>query len=482
MLRTTNRLVDNHFGVPNEFRQTLQRIQLNQIPDILIDDTLLALFKCRREDYERFIAEQMTLLGDALASNTSVSKLTLSSWMFPAEALAGLVDTLKKNRTIATLKINIFSPQTLPALADVLAHNIGLKYFSIVVNGESGNQYLPQIAKALENHRTVLSVEIIDDSNQLNNATLQALKNTAALNKNLMSFALITGNENRRDFCQEIRDAELGCTSVAPVVAPAPLPVIIADRVPAPVMPQDLQHRHIEQMIAPEVRAAEMQAMLAPELRAHDLERTIEHAQHYQEQQIRDAERKINQDIENAISQQSYLQEQQMHDMERRMAQSEQAMRDIELRMTRDAQAGRLQFGLMQPVSAPQPKQIIIPKPKRVPFTDDEITLIHAYLENIYEHSNSAIEKRTIDNLRCPISLEIMGDPVFLGTDGATYDRKCLLRQLASGNNASPKTRRPFTLKDMGQDFGVISMLQQFLEDAVKEKSRLEQSQMNCKP
>jgi hypothetical protein len=481
MLRTTSRLADNHFGVPDEFRQTLQRIQLNQIPDILIDDTLLALFKCRREDYERFIAEQMTLLGDALAANTSVSKLVLNSWMFPAEALVGLVETLKKNRAIATLKINIFSPQTLPVLADALAQNIGLKYLSLVVNGDSGNQYLPQIAKALENHRTVLSVEITDYSNKLNNTTLQALKNAAAVNKNLMSLVLISGNDNRRDFCQEIRDAELGCTSLPPV-SPAPIPVIVANPVPAPVMPQDLQHRRMEQMIAPEVRAAEMQAMLAPELRAYDLERSIAQAQHYQEQQIRDAERKINQDIENAISQQSYLQEQQMYDMERRMAQSEQAMRDIELRMTRDAQAGRLQFGLMQPVSAPQPKQMVIPKPKRVPFTDDEITLIRAYLENIYEHSNSAIEKRTIDNLRCPISLEIMGDPVFLGTDGATYDRKCLLRQLASGNNASPKTRRPFTLKDMGQDFGVISMLQQFLEDAVKEKSRLEQSQISCKP
>ena len=44
------------------------------------------------------------------------------------------------------------------------------------------------------------------------------------------------------------------------------------------------------------------------------------------------------------------------------------------------------------------------------------------------------------DDFKCPISLELMTDPVTLVGDGMTYERASIERWLAAGNTTSPVT------------------------------------------
>ena len=44
------------------------------------------------------------------------------------------------------------------------------------------------------------------------------------------------------------------------------------------------------------------------------------------------------------------------------------------------------------------------------------------------------------DDFKCPISLELMTDPVTLVGDGMTYERAPIERWLAAGNTTSPVT------------------------------------------
>ena len=44
------------------------------------------------------------------------------------------------------------------------------------------------------------------------------------------------------------------------------------------------------------------------------------------------------------------------------------------------------------------------------------------------------------DDFKCPISLELMSDPVTLAGDGMTYERVSIERWLAAGNTTSPVT------------------------------------------
>lgn len=55
------------------------------------------------------------------------------------------------------------------------------------------------------------------------------------------------------------------------------------------------------------------------------------------------------------------------------------------------------------------------------------------------QESTVAIEHLSFDCFRCPISLELMKDPVTVST-GQTYDRSSILRWLKSGNNTCPIT------------------------------------------
>lgn len=248
--------------------------------------------------------------------------------------------------------------------------------------------------------------------------------------------------------------------------------------------PEQEQQRilQLQRMAAPELRAREIDNQLSPELRSQEMDYHIAQTQHSVEQSIRDAERALNHDINRRITEQTDAINHQIYAMERHMAQAERAIRDTELSMTRQAQAGRLQFGMYgQPprvVSAPPVQPAT---PQRRPFTDEEYNLVSAYLEKLYNTSGSDVEKRAIDKLRDPIHATIMRIPVFLIPDGRTYDYATLQKMMADGISTCPETRRPFTLNDIKPDFGVISAIQEFLEDAIRAKNA-ENAAKCCKP
>ncbi|KAE8687985.1 equilibrative nucleotide transporter 1-like [Hibiscus syriacus] len=65
------------------------------------------------------------------------------------------------------------------------------------------------------------------------------------------------------------------------------------------------------------------------------------------------------------------------------------------------------------------------------------------------------------DDLKCPISLELMSDPVTLST-GHTYDRRSILKWLNSGHATCPKTGKKLTSTKMVPNLVLKSMIQQF--------------------
>ncbi|KAL4317948.1 hypothetical protein GQ457_18G021870 [Hibiscus cannabinus] len=65
------------------------------------------------------------------------------------------------------------------------------------------------------------------------------------------------------------------------------------------------------------------------------------------------------------------------------------------------------------------------------------------------------------DDLKCPISLEIMSDPVTLST-GHTYDRRSILKWFNSGNATCPKTGEKLTGTELVPNLVLKAMIQQF--------------------
>ncbi len=404
------------------------------------------------------------------------------------------------NTPSTSLKIDVSSPADLSGLANYLTRSSGLKYLRVNISGQDTHDLLYIMAQALESHKTLLSFEI-NSSSIASEKTITALRELVTKNSTLMSCALIT-NGKKRDFCLEIQDEKCAPASAKPKTnreqeelakqfqpianvmpqqnKPAPAPVLIRPipQQPPVIMPE-VPVQYMPKMNIPERRLNELENMLMPEVRAYELESYIAQAQQQQEQTIRDAEHKISQEIENSIASQNRMQQQNIYDLEQKLAQDEKNMRDLELQMNRDV--NRFRFGLLPPViSAPQPPKQpqVKQQTKHIPFTKDEIALVRDYIEDIYTHSNSAIEKRAIDKLRCPISSDIMEFPVFLIPDERTYDRCELIKMLASGKNTCPLSGRPFTERDMRPDHGTISIIQEYLEEAVKAKSKLEAGKM----
>lgn len=65
------------------------------------------------------------------------------------------------------------------------------------------------------------------------------------------------------------------------------------------------------------------------------------------------------------------------------------------------------------------------------------------------------------DDLRCPISLEMMSDPVTLST-GHTYDRSSILKWLGSGNATCPKTGEKLSSTELVQNLVLKGVIQQY--------------------
>ncbi|XP_010417961.1 PREDICTED: U-box domain-containing protein 19-like [Camelina sativa] len=66
-----------------------------------------------------------------------------------------------------------------------------------------------------------------------------------------------------------------------------------------------------------------------------------------------------------------------------------------------------------------------------------------------------------IDDLRCPISLEIMSDPVVLET-GHTYDRSSITKWFSSGNITCPKTGKNVVTTALVDNFSVKQVIQSY--------------------
>ncbi|KAJ8773793.1 hypothetical protein K2173_008256 [Erythroxylum novogranatense] len=65
------------------------------------------------------------------------------------------------------------------------------------------------------------------------------------------------------------------------------------------------------------------------------------------------------------------------------------------------------------------------------------------------------------DDFRCPISLEIMKDPVTLET-GHTYDRSSILKWFRNGNQTCPKTGKKLTSTELVPNLTVKRLIQQY--------------------
>ncbi|PKA62953.1 U-box domain-containing protein 19 [Apostasia shenzhenica] len=80
-------------------------------------------------------------------------------------------------------------------------------------------------------------------------------------------------------------------------------------------------------------------------------------------------------------------------------------------------------------------------------------------LKEYYSQQDSAaVDLLNADGLRCPISLELMKDPVTV-TTGQTYDRTSILRWLNSGNQTCPVTGEKLTSSDLVPNSAIRNLI-----------------------
>uniref|UniRef100_A0A0E0PSC1 U-box domain-containing protein 12 n=1 Tax=Oryza rufipogon TaxID=4529 RepID=A0A0E0PSC1_ORYRU len=89
------------------------------------------------------------------------------------------------------------------------------------------------------------------------------------------------------------------------------------------------------------------------------------------------------------------------------------------------------------------------------------------------DHANDALTTRSAsikhrspiipDEFRCPISLELMQDPVIVSS-GQTYERSCIQKWLDSGHKTCPKTQQPLSHTSLTPNFVLKSLISQWCE------------------
>ncbi|XP_059626628.1 U-box domain-containing protein 13-like [Cornus florida] len=67
------------------------------------------------------------------------------------------------------------------------------------------------------------------------------------------------------------------------------------------------------------------------------------------------------------------------------------------------------------------------------------------------------------DDFRCPVSLELMKDPVIVST-GQTYERSCIEKWLEAGHGTCPKTQQPLTNTVLTPNYVLRSLIAQWCE------------------
>lgn len=86
------------------------------------------------------------------------------------------------------------------------------------------------------------------------------------------------------------------------------------------------------------------------------------------------------------------------------------------------------------------------------------------------------------DDFRCPISLELMKDPVIVST-GQTYERTCMEKWLEQGHRTCPKTQQSLTSNALIPNYVLRSLIAQWCEtNGVEPPKRTRQSASACTP
>ncbi|KAK4254958.1 hypothetical protein QN277_008026 [Acacia crassicarpa] len=91
------------------------------------------------------------------------------------------------------------------------------------------------------------------------------------------------------------------------------------------------------------------------------------------------------------------------------------------------------------------------------------------------------------DDFRCPISLELMKDPVIVST-GQTYERSCIEKWLEAGHSTCPKTQQTLTSTVLTPNYVLRSLIAQWCEANGMEppkrpsSSRPSKSASSCSP
>ncbi|KAK9279642.1 hypothetical protein L1049_013321 [Liquidambar formosana] len=78
---------------------------------------------------------------------------------------------------------------------------------------------------------------------------------------------------------------------------------------------------------------------------------------------------------------------------------------------------------------------------------------------NVGNHNSPVIP----DDFRCPISLELMKDPVIVST-GQTYERSCIEKWLEAGHGTCPKTQQVLTSTALTPNYVLRSLIAQWCE------------------
>lgn len=90
----------------------------------------------------------------------------------------------------------------------------------------------------------------------------------------------------------------------------------------------------------------------------------------------------------------------------------------------------------------------------------DKIDVDISEKDNIMSHRSPVIP----DDFRCPISLELMKDPVIVST-GQTYERSCIQKWLDSGHKTCPKTQQTLMHTALTPNYVLKSLIYQWCEN-----------------
>nr|XP_043635653.1 U-box domain-containing protein 13-like [Erigeron canadensis] len=97
---------------------------------------------------------------------------------------------------------------------------------------------------------------------------------------------------------------------------------------------------------------------------------------------------------------------------------------------------------------------------------------------SLKNHKNTVIP----DDFRCPISLELMKDPVIVST-GQTYERTCIEKWLEQGHRTCPKTQQNLTSTALIPNYVLRSLIAQWCEtNGIDPPKRASRSSSACTP